>query len=47
IYLSTGFTPDFDVVGGHMAFVVQNYARLPDEDRAAVAAYLKQVPAVE
>lgn len=47
IYLSTGFTPDFDVVGGHMAFVVQNYARLPDEDRAAVAAYLKRVPAVE
>ncbi|MFN6979561.1 MAG: c-type cytochrome [Gemmobacter sp.] len=45
-YLSTGFTPDFDSVGGHMAAVVENYARLPESDRAAVAAYLKRVPPV-
>jgi len=43
-YLSSGFTPDYDVVGGHMAEIVENYARLTPEDRAAVAAYLKRVP---
>lgn len=46
-YLTTGFTPEFDSVGGHMAHVVENMARLPDADRAAVAAYLKAVPAVD
>lgn len=46
-YLTTGFTPDFDVVGGHMAHVVENLARLPDSDRQAVADYLALVPAVE
>ena len=45
-YLTTGFTPDYDSVGGHMAHVVENMARLPASDRAAVAAYLKAVPAV-
>lgn len=45
-YLTSGFTPDFDSAGGHMALVVDNYARLPDADRAAVAAYLKRVAAV-
>ncbi|MDH3264371.1 MAG: cytochrome c [Paracoccaceae bacterium] len=43
-YLKTGFTPDFDTAGGHMAEVVQNLSQLPDEDRAAIAAYLKAVP---
>ncbi|MDR5652891.1 c-type cytochrome [Ruixingdingia sedimenti] len=43
-YLETGFTPDYDSVGGHMAAVVENFAKLPPEDRAAVAAYLKRVP---
>lgn len=42
-YLTTGFTPDFDSVGGHMAHVVENFSRLPPEDAAAVAAYLKLV----
>lgn len=46
-YLTSGFTPEFDSVGGHMAHVVENMARLPQEDRQAVAAYLKKVPAVE
>ncbi|WGW03129.1 cytochrome c [Tropicibacter oceani] len=44
-YLETGFTPDFDSVGGHMAAVVSNFAKLPAEDRQAVAAYVKALPA--
>ena len=44
-YLETGFTPDFDSAGGHMAAVVKNFAQLPAEDRAAVAAYVKALPA--
>lgn len=46
-YLTTGFTPEFDSVGGHMAHVVENMARLPESDREAVAAYLLAVPSVE
>ena len=46
-YLKSGFTPEFDTAGGEMAVVVQSTARLTDEDRAAIAAYLKAVPAVE
>lgn len=46
-YLTTGFTPDFDVVGGSMASVVQNLAMLPASDIQAIAAYLKAVPPVE
>lgn len=46
-YLTTGFTPEFDSVGGHMAHVVENFGKLPPEEAAAVAAYLKRVPAVE
>lgn len=42
--LKTGFTPDFDSVGGDMAEVVRNTALLSDADRAAMAAYLKAVP---
>lgn len=45
-YLTTGFTPEFDVAGGHMAHVVENMARLPESDRQAIAAYLKRVPAI-
>lgn len=46
-YLSSGFTPDFDTAGGEMAEVVKNTAQLTDADRAAIAAYVKAVPAVE
>lgn len=46
-YLETGFTPDFDTVGGTMVAVQENMAKLSDEDRKAIAAYLKSVPAVE
>lgn len=45
-YLATGFTPDFDVAGGEMAEVIRNISRLTDADRAAIAAYLKALPAV-
>ncbi len=43
-YLETGFTPDFDSAGGHMARVVENTSQLPEEDRQAIAAYLKALP---
>lgn len=46
-YLTSGFTPEFDSVGGHMAHVVDNMARLPESDRRAIAAYLKKVPPVQ
>ena len=46
-YLTTGFTPDYDSVGGHMAHVVENMARLPESDRQAVAEYLLAVPNLE
>lgn len=43
-YLETGFTPDFDSVGGAMVDVQRNIAELAPDDRAAIAAYLKAVP---
>ena len=45
-YLKSGFTPDFDTAGGAMAEVVKNTGQLADADRAAIAAYLKIVPAI-
>lgn len=45
-YLTTGMTPDYDSVGGHMAFVVDDLAKLPVADVEAIAAYLKVVPPV-
>jgi mono/diheme cytochrome c family protein len=44
-YFTTGFTPDYDSAGGEMAEVISNLAQLPDSDRAAIAAYLKAIPA--
>jgi len=43
--LKDGQTPDNDFVGGAMAEIVRNTARLTDEDRRALAAYLKSLPA--
>ena len=43
-YLESGFTPDFDSAGGDMAKVIRNMAKLPVEDREAIAAYLKAIP---
>lgn len=42
-YLTSGFTPDYDSAGGHMALVVENLAELPQTDREAVVAYLKNL----
>ena len=42
-YLETGFTPEFDVAGGSMKAVVENYAKLQASDREAVAAYLLSI----
>ncbi|MGD9866990.1 MAG: hypothetical protein AB7U38_03215 [Hyphomicrobiales bacterium] len=44
--LESGLTPSFDAFGGPMAAVQANTAKLTPEDRAAMAAYLKTVPAV-
>ena len=44
--LKDGQTPDFDFVGGAMAEVVKNTARLTDADRRAIAVFLRSVPAV-
>jgi mono/diheme cytochrome c family protein len=43
-YFETGFTPDFDSVGGSMVEVQKNLAQLRPEDREAIAAYLKAIP---
>jgi mono/diheme cytochrome c family protein len=40
-YLESGFTPDYDSVGGSMTSVQENWAKVPAADREAVAAYLK------
>ena len=43
--LKAGGTPDGDFVGGSMAEIVRNTARLTDDDRHAIATYLKALPA--
>lgn len=43
--LKSGFTPEFDTLGGPMAAVVADTSNLPDEDVRAIAAYLKGIPA--
>ena len=43
-YLESGFTPDFDSVGGSMVSVQDNMTRLSPEDRSAIADYLAVVP---
>jgi len=44
--LTDGATPNFDEVGHSMAEIVRNTARLTEEDRRAIAVYLRTVPAV-
>jgi len=44
--LKTGFTPNFDAVGSSMAAVIKNTSRLSDADRAAMATYIKSLPAI-
>ena len=43
-FLKTGQTPDDDSAGGSMARVIKNTSQLSDEDRAAIAEYLKSLP---
>ena len=45
-YLESGLTPDYDTVGGSMVKVQENMARLSEDDRTAIAAYLKAIPAL-
>jgi len=45
--LESGFTPDGDAVGSSMADVVKNTGQLADDDRVAIATYIKSLPPVE
>lgn len=42
--LTDGTTPDSDLVGGSMAEVIANTAKLTAEDRTAMAEYIKSLP---
>jgi mono/diheme cytochrome c family protein len=42
--LRTGILPDFETFGGAMVDVQQNMAKLTEEDREAIAVYLKSLP---
>jgi mono/diheme cytochrome c family protein len=46
-FLETGQLPDGDSVGGSMARVIRNTSQLSDDDRAAMAIYLKSLPVVD
>ncbi len=46
-YFESGFTPEFDTVGGSMVAVQENLARLTARDREAIAAYLKVLQPVD
>jgi mono/diheme cytochrome c family protein len=46
-FLKTGELPDGDSAGGSMARVIRNTSLLSDDDRAAMAAYLKSLPPVD
>ena len=46
-FLETGQMPDGDSAGGSMARVIRNTSQLSPEDRAAIAEYVKSLPAVE
>jgi mono/diheme cytochrome c family protein len=44
--LTDGTTPNFDEVGHSMADIVKDTAKLNEEDRRAIAAYLQSVPPI-
>ena len=46
-FLETGQMPDGDSAGGSMARVIRNVSQLSPEDRAAIADYIKSLPAVD
>jgi len=45
-YLESGFTPEYDSVGGEMVAVQENMAKLTGQDREAIAVYLKALPPI-
>jgi mono/diheme cytochrome c family protein len=45
--LTTGETPDGDTVGGEMAKVTGNTGQLSEEDRVAIATYVRSLPPVQ
>jgi hypothetical protein len=46
-FFETGFTPDFDTVGGSMVEVQENMAHLPTADLQAISSYLKSLPGID
>jgi mono/diheme cytochrome c family protein len=46
-FLKSGNKPDGDSTGSSMTDVVENISQLSDDDRAAMAEYLKSLPAIE
>jgi mono/diheme cytochrome c family protein len=46
-FFETGFTPDFDTVGGSMVEVQENMAHLPTTDLQAISSYLKSLPGID
>jgi len=44
--LKTGFTPEYDSVGGSMGAVIKNVSQLSDADLAAMASYLAALPPI-
>ena len=45
--LKTGLTPHGDRIGSAMTPVIRNIGQLPDEDRSAIAVYVKSLPPIE
>jgi cytochrome c553 len=45
--LETGQTPDGDSAGGSMVRVIRNTSKLSEQDRDAIADYIKSLPPVE
>lgn len=46
-FLESGQMPDGDSAGGAMARVIRNISQLSPEDRAAIADYIKSLPAID
>jgi mono/diheme cytochrome c family protein len=46
-FLGSGQTPDGDSAGGSMASVIRNISQLSEDDRAAIANYIKSLPPID
>ena len=42
-YLETGFTPDYDTVGGSMVKVIENLSQMRSGELVEIAKYLKSL----